>query len=473
MYIFNHALKNLLRNKGRNILLAIIMVAILSCTAVAIIINSTSDGIIEDYKNKFGSEVFIQANQKKQDEMLASGKYNPADFNIPNEVYEKLAKSDHVKSAVMSCSYRGYSDTIKALDQKEDSHTDTGGMNVIGIGPNGNQISGGSKIPNLNILGGLTGSGAKEFENGTRKIVEGEFAEQDGETVISQEFAALNNLKVGDHMKIQNPNDTENTPALDLIVSGIYFDGSKSEDYGFTHPMLNRKNEIITTYNTLKAYNEKVKTDSDVIAIDAKYYLKNPDLANAFNQEAHAFGLSELYDVSVDAAGYNNIVKPVEGLKGISTTFMAVVLIFGGSILVLISVLATRERKYEIGVLRAMGMKKGKVALGLVFETLVLLMTSLVIGLGIGNLLAQPASNMLLQNQLEVQESMNQANSFTFTVGAQEQAVKLEKIDAFLTGDAVVLIACVALVLGIVSVSIGILYINRYEPRKILSERNG
>ncbi|MCG4735229.1 FtsX-like permease family protein, partial [Casaltella massiliensis] len=60
---------------------------------------------------------------------------------------------------------------------------------------------------------------------------------------------------------------------------------------------------------------------------------------------------------------------------------MTLVLGFGGSILVLISILAIRERKYEIGVLRAMGMKKGKVALGLIFETLSMIFISLSIGL--------------------------------------------------------------------------------------------
>lgn len=471
MYILNNALKNLLRNKGRNILLAIIMIAILSCTAVAIIINSTSDGIIEDYKNKFGSEVFIQANQEKQNQMLANGNYNPKDFNIANAVYESLSTSEYVKEAIMSANYRGFSDTIRALDQN-DGPTDTGGMNVIGIGPNGNQISENSKIPNLNILGGLNAAGAKEFENGTRKIVEGKFAEKDGEAVISQDFAKLNGLKVGDVMKIHNPSDSENSATLNLTISGIYFDGAKAENYGFTHPMLNRKNEIITTYNTLKKYNTQVKQDSDLIAIDAKYYLKSPELIEAFNKEAHEKGLSELYDVSVDAKSYNNIVKPVEGLKGISTTFLIVVLIFGGSILVLISVLATRERKYEIGVLRAMGMKKGSAALGFVWETLAMIAISLVVGLGVGSILAQPASNMLLNSQLEAQSTMSNSNSFTFTVGARDPGATLDGIHAFLTGEAILSISCIALLLGIISVSIGILYINRYEPRKILTERN-
>ncbi len=44
---------------------------------------------------------------------------------------------------------------------------------------------------------------------------------------------------------------------------------------------------------------------------------------------------------------------------------MTLVLVFGGSVLILISILGIRERKYEIGVLRAMGMKKEKLLLEL------------------------------------------------------------------------------------------------------------
>lgn len=466
MYILKNALKNLTRNKGRNSLIGIIMIAILSCTAISIIITTTSNGIIEDYKNKFGSEVFIQANQEKQNEKIANGTYNPKDFNIANEVYEALAKSQYVKDAIMSSSFRGYSDIIKALDQKEEQQSNMGGISVIG--PNGGEISQNSKIPNLNVLGGLNPSGAKEFENGVRKIVDGKFVENDGDAAISEEFAKLNNLKVGDSLKIKNPNNIDDVYDLKLTISGIYYDGAKGENVGFKHPMLNRKNEIITTYNTLKEYDKKVKADS--VSIDAKYFLKDPDLLSDFNKEAHDKGLNDMYDVSIDATSYNNIVKPVEGLKKISNIFMSLVLGFGGSILVLISILSIRERKYEIGVLRAMGMKKGKVALGLIFETLSMIVMSLAIGLSVGSLSAQPVSDMLLKNQLEAKNDMT--SSFTFTLGAQEQVQKLEHLDIYLNGEAILGIALIAILLGVISVSIGILYINRYEPRKILTERS-
>ena len=135
---------------------------------------------------------------------------------------------------------------------------------------------------------------------------------------------------------------------------------------------------------------------------------------------------------------------------------------FGGSILILISVLSIRERKYEIGVLRAMGMKKGKVALGLIFETLSMISISLVMGLSIGSFSAQPVSNILLKSQLEAKNDMS--SSFMFTVGAQNNVPKLESLDIYLNGEAIVSIVLIALLIGVISASIGILYINRYEP---------
>lgn len=469
MYILKNAFKNLRRNKGRNALIGIIMTGILSCVAISIIITTAANKMIENYKENFGSEVFIQANQEKQNEKIANGTYNPKDFNIPSSVYEKLAKSEYVKDAIMSANFRGYSEKIRAIDQQENSNTNVGG-GVLAIGPNGNTISEGYKIPNLNIQGGFTPEGAKEFESGTRKIVEGKLPESNGQAIISEEFAKLNKLKVGDKLEIKNPSDTKNSKALDLTITGIYYDGSKENNLGFKHPMVNRKNEIITTYNTLREYSKNISNDA--VSIEAKYYLKNPDLVEKFNEEAHREGLSDMYDISIDSASYNNIIKPAEGLKKIAWIFMILVLGAGGSVLVLISILGIRERKYEIGVLRAMGMKKNKVALGLIFETIIMIGISLAIGLSISSVSAQPVSNILLKNQIEGKSDIASSMSATIGMQAQTQVPKLENLSVQLDERAMVGIILIAILLGVISVVIGIVYINRYEPRKILAERN-
>lgn len=472
MYILKNALNNLIRNKGRNILLIIITIAILSCTAISVIINTTSNEIINDYKNRFGSEVFIQVNQEKMEEKMKNGDMGSFNDSPSNELKEKLSQSEHLKESIFSSSFMGYSDKIKALDQDEvekrnSDNSTSSGISVIG----GTNKSENAKDGYLNILGGVNKAGREEFNNGTRKITDGKMPEKDGEAIISEDFAKLNNLKVGDSFKAQYPDDPDNFKPLELTVSGIYYDGTKSDNVGFKHPMMNRKNEIITTYDTLKKYNEKVKKKDDLISLDAQYYLKNPDLLDAFNEEAHKKGLSDTLEISTDANSYNNIVKPIEGLKKVSNIFMFLVLGFGGSILILISILAIRERKYEIGVLRAMGMKKGKVALGLIFETLFMIGISLAVGLSIGSLSAQPISNILLQGQLDAQKEAS-SGMVSVAMGASSSAPPIEKLDVFLSGDAVLGIILIALLLGAVSIGIGIIYIMRYEPRKILSERN-
>ncbi|GAA0706531.1 ABC transporter permease [Paraclostridium ghonii] len=471
MYILKNALSNLTRNKGRNMLIGIIMIAILSCTAISIIINTASNKIIDDYKSRFGSVVGIQSNNEKVQEAIQDGKSSALNEGVPNEMKEKLANSNYLKDTVYNATYPGYSDKIKSLDQDEyeKSKENRGAMPAFGGSDNKSKDA---KEPNLSILGGLNPAGREEFEKGTRKIIDGKKPEKNGETMISEDFAKLNNLKVGDSFQVKNPDDPEKTTPLELKVSGIYRDGTKSDNnFGFKMPMLNRKNDIITTFDTLKEYNEKAKKDKDLIDLEAKYILKDPDSLDAFNKEAHEKGLSDLWEISTDAQSYDTMVKPIEGLKGISKLFMFLVLGFGGSILILISILGIRERKYEIGVLRAMGMKKGKVALGLIYETLFMVGISLSIGLGIGSLCAQPITNILLKGQLEAQKEAS-SNMMTVAMGATSSAPPLEKLNVHLSVEAMVAITLVALLIAVVSVSIGIVYINRYEPRKILTERN-
>lgn len=475
MYIFKNALKNLTRNKERNILLGVIMIAILSCVAISVIINTTSGEIIKDYKNRFGAEVFIQPDQEKMmEKMKKDGNEALASSEPSNDLLEKLSKSEYLKDTIFTARYNGYSDKIKSLDQEEyekKQGSGGGGARVATAMPAGKERSENAKDSNLNIKGGLDATGLEEFKNGDRKITDGKMPEKDGEAIVSKDFAELNNLKVGDSFKVQNSDDPDKYDPLELTVSGIYYDGTKSEDHGFKHPMMNRKNEIITTLSTLKTYNEEVLDNDGSVFINAKFFLKDPDLLDKFNEEAHKNGLDELYNVSTDSQSYDEIVKPVEGLQKVANLFMILVLGFGGSILILISVLGIRERKYEIGVLRAMGMKKGKVALGLIFETLSTIAISLVVGLSIASLSSQSISNILLKSQIEAQKQSAGSGGFVRMAGAP-QVDPITSLNVHLSSEAIMGIILIALLLGAISIGIGIVYIMRFEPRKILSERN-
>lgn len=471
MYIFKNALKNLARNKGRNILLGVIMIAILSCVAISVVINTTSGEIIKDYRNRFGSEVFIQPDlEKMMEKAQKDGRESIESISPKYDLLEKLSKSEYLKETIFIASYGGYSDKLKSLDQDEYEKNNKNSRNTGVAVAGGKEKSENAKESNLTINGGLNSAGLEEFKKGDRKVTDGNMPKKDGEAIVSEDFAKLNNLKVGDTFKVQNPDNPDKYDPLELTISGIYYDGTESQDYGFKHPMMNRKNEIITTFDTLKAY--KVKTDNDLI-VEAKFFLKDPDLLSEFNEEAHKLGLNNLYDVSTDSQSYDEIVKPVEGLQKVANIFMILVLCFGGSILILISILGIRERKYEIGVLRAMGMKKGKVALGLIFETLSTIAISLVVGLSIASLSAQSISNVLLKSQIEAQnQSASEGMMFRMGGGAAPNVDPITNLNVHLNSEAIVGITLIALLLGAISIGIGIVYIMRFEPRKILSERN-
>ncbi len=230
MYILKNALKNLTRNKGRNILLCIIMTAILSSVAISVIINTTSSEIVKNYKDKFGAEVYIQTDMKKLKEAIQSGKFDPNKATgITNNLIRDLAKSEYLKETKMQSKYYGVSDNLKALDQDEDN-SQMGGA-IMGVAASGQEID----MPNLSVVGNDKIENLEDFSKGNRKIIDGKMYSKKEEAIVSEEFAKLNNLKVGDTIEVENINKSEKYDPLKLKISGIYQDltTDKEDQQGF------------------------------------------------------------------------------------------------------------------------------------------------------------------------------------------------------------------------------------------------
>ena len=458
MYIIKNALKNLGRNKGRNILMAVIILAIILTTAVSIIINTTTSAIIEDYKSRFGSEVNIEFDESHpvQIEDLDA---------VTVEQRLAFADSDLLKSSFLQLRVYIVPKDLHSLDETENS----GGNMIVG-----GQGQPQQKEPTALLVGSTRKDISNDFSEGTRKIVEGEIYKQKNECLISQQYAELNNLAVGDKITIQGVYVDDPMPE-ELTITGIYEDKTmEGNQTPYTSPLFNRGNEILINFEDaidMDLSESMVKMGF----IESEYILKEPSLIDEFEKEVRSKGLSNQYLVSTDETGYNKIVGPVEGLAKITNTFLIVVLVLGAAILILLSVLSIRERKYEIGVLRAMGMKKLKVAFGLLTESIVITAICLCLGLGIGSAVSQPIADSMLQNQIEIAEQNGDANMNTGSMTIDDiinPAKPLSEVEIHMDGEAVAKIAVIALVLAGVSSLVGILYITKYEPIKILSERN-
>ena len=176
------------------------------------------------------------------------------------------------------------------------------------------------------------------------------------------------------------------------------------------------------------------------------FYLLAPELIYAFEADLREKGLPSDWVVFRDDASYRRMIAPIENLQDVSLTFLLVVLLFGAAIMILLSVIAIRERKYEIGVLRAMGMKKNKVALCLWVETIAITFACFVFGLIVGTALANPVSNALWTGEGQISIALN--------------------------GITALQILGVSLLLATIAGAVSVSRITKYEPIKILMERN-
>lgn len=471
MYIIANAVKNIGRNKGRNSLMAIIIFAIILTTAVSIIINTTTTAIIRDYKSRFGAEVSISADsQKLRDPKVAEG-YK----QLTPQQQIAFGKSDLLQSSTFTATVDISPRKLSSLSVSEQDKRMSDFLS-------GATRADGTKMPEVvpviaRIIATDRPEANSDFKDGARQITNGEIYKNLNDCIISEQYASLNKLSVGDIIEVDSYYK-DNPMPHNLMITGIYTDntmlGTKPNE--ISSAMENRSNEILTSFETavnMKMFNEFGR-------VSAQYFLKDPSQLSAYEKELRAKGLADYYKVTTDEAGYKKVVGPVEGLAKVTNTFLIVVLILGSMILILLSTLAIRERKYEIGVLRAMGMNKVKVALGLLAEMLVITGICLILGLGIGMAASQPVADSLLANQIELAQDNSNTNGGMQTGGStglgaptfSSDAKPLSELKINLNADAIMQIILISLVLAGISSIAGIMYITKYEPIKILSERN-
>ncbi|MFA9380873.1 MAG: ABC transporter permease [Acetanaerobacterium sp.] len=470
MYIFKNAVKNIGRNKGRNILMAVIIFAIILTTAVSIIINTTTGAIIKDYKARFGAEVSITYDFNKA---ISTTQYTV----LTPEQQVAFGESEYLQNKKFDASMQIAFENLRALDDDKEGLKMGGSLNT-------DSSANSDSSETVKILGKIVASNqsdiSDDFKKEFRKIISGNVYSAKDECIVSEQFAKFNKISVGDTIVVKSFYKNKPMPHT-LKISGIYSDYTMTEgsipsmyEY-FPSAASNRNNEILVSFDTAKAM--KMASEPNYLYVDAAYFLKDPAMLKDFQNELTKKGLPDTYKVTTDETGYNKIVGPVEGLSNTTKTFLLAVLILGSSILILLSTLAIRERKYEIGVLRAMGMKKGKVALGLLSEMLVITALCLVLGLGVGSVVSQPVANSMLSNQIELAEN-NQSNGGGMVIATpiggntDDDETPLSELEANLNIHAVIQIILISLALAGVSSIVGILYITKYEPMKILSERN-
>lgn len=468
MYVLSNAVKNLIRNKGRNILIAAVMLAIVISTVVTLTINNAAAKVIDEIRLDIGSKVEI-----RQDfiEMRQSGLGRDDASYVPIDSFYSFAESDYLSKAIYGANMYAWSDMFRAVDDPSEKPGEATRINDDGE----EVLVETCKLVSTSEPGTLADFGT------SREVIDGKMFSGLSECIISEELASLNNLSVGDTIELRGSYAADK--AYTLTVTGIYSD--ETDEYiNMMFAMNgrfsdNRRNEIITSFDTLMEAGWETNAGLDM---KSEYYLKDPDDITAFEQEVRAKGLPVTYNVSINQVAYDKVSGPLSGMKSATMTFMIVILILGVIVLALISFIAIGERKYEIGVLGAMGMEKGKIAFGILTEAVIIAVLCLALGLVAGSVMAQPIADGILAGNVaaaEAEDAAGGGGGKVLFAGGQMQTndtgagyVPESEIQVSLSADILLRIVIIMLGLAAISGIIGVAAITKYEPLKILRERN-
>ena len=446
MYILKNALTSIKRSKGRNVLIGIIIIVIAVSTTVTLAIRSSADNIIKAYEEKNELEATITMNRRSLMEKLREGNKSQEEMinafndikNLTEEEINNYGNSEYVKDYYYSFELNVKAKNLtEATDSlvKETTTTKTEtstSTKTKRFGGNSNGRPGeppggfgGSRTTTTTrrktttkktekIFNEKSGDGPftligynsyedmKEFISGEYIITSGEVSNdfESNNCVISEELASMNSLKVGDTITIIDPNKESNT--YELIISGIFKENSKTSD-SMNEMFTSSANYIITNSNFVKTIVEK---NSNLESnINPTFILKDKSTAELFTREVSEKGLSEYYQVSNNLEEIENATKSVNNVKTFATTFLIITLSIGAVVLIVINMINIRERKYEIGVLRTIGMKKRKVSLQFICELLIVAIISLTVGATIGSFVSVPISNELLSEEISNSQS--------------------------------------------------------------------
>lgn len=529
MYIVKNALRNLLRSKGRNILIGLIVLVIAVASCLALSIRQAAATARESGLENLAvtAQISLDRQAMMQKFQQGGGDMKDAFQNMTALSLEEMqtyAKSQYVKDFTYTLTTSlNAGEGLEAVDTSGSS--DSGGTqpqqppNLPDGGKGGRSpMEGMGAQGDFTLVGYSSHSAMTAFVAGTCQVTDGEvFDEAAAEPVclISDELATLNGLQVGDTLALVNPNDE--TETVTLTIAGLYHNSAAGAEQGGMMKGFSAAsdpaNQVYLSYPALKAITDAsdaaavTSTDEETgvtstTALRAQtagvYSFADTAAYEAFQADARAMGLSEDYAVtSTDVEAYEQSLLPLQNLSKFAAWFLLVVLLIGGAILIVFHIFNIRERKYEIGVLTAIGMRKSRVALQFLTELFVVTFAFLLLGTAIGGAASVPVTNALLASQISAQETQqtNRQQNFGRPGGmdgggadaapadlptgggggfrgmGRQMVSYLSDVSSATDWVVVLQLLGIGLALTLLSACVAVASVMRYEPLKILSER--
>lgn len=484
MNFLKRAFLSVKARKGKSILQIFIFTVICVLVLAGLSIQTAAKKSGDLARQKLGADVTLQVDMEKLRERAMSQQSGGERVRfqampIPVETAEELSAYEQIKGYNFYSAATGLASDFEPIESEavsEDTAEETGEGNALGRGMAQGDVT---------LQGVAFTDSVSEFMNETSTLAEGTHITEEhigkNVTLIEQTLAEENQLKVGDMITVANPRDESVT--LELEIIGIYQTTSAGSEQAMDFTALNPYNKLYVPYTTAAALKG---ADFEGTIDSAIYYMDDPADMQTFIDEAKANSSIDFDTFKLDADDllYQQMVGPIENVASFSNNIVYLVTIAGAIILGLIVMMSIRERKYEMGVLLAIGEKRWKLVGQFIAEILVVAALSLGIATASGNVVASQLGDQLLNQELASEEQTNTPESFRgrgiggFGPGmlpGQQQAGQVDTIDELnvqVTTKDLRFLALIGLLIAFISALLPSLSVLRLQPKAILSKQD-
>lgn len=482
MKIFRRVMYSLFQQKQKSLILFCMIFVLGNILSSAVALSYSIKNVKQEFMESYGTRIWVQSTEKYQSRLDAS--FNEDErINQSVNVFDQLLKHDYV-------TYGDYSYLLSGLQSDRIRFHEKQNTNE-------------KEFENIQLWG-TEHSEPLDFKNKEVILTEGRyFTEKELKTgaqviLISDSFKLLEN---GEYRAIK-PHDHL---VLKRNIYPLYMETDSSEDILYSENVeyevigVFKINELLSVqgkYNQIDYLNARIYTpnqtvfneagifeqldetyaqDKDhvnhAISLGTAYFqLTSPNVLEYMEGQFEPFFQEEIlpygYRLFTSNDIYEKISGPVNAIENIGGYLLSISFICSILILNFVIFFLTKDRKYEVGVLLALGEKRRNILLQIILEVWMIGIIALNLSIISGNKLGEAFSNYLVNSSYTQQ---------TIQLSEEEdenQKKLLEQYHVVFDHQYVLLINEVGSLILFLSTALSIGFMMQAKPKKILLDSN-
>lgn len=269
------------------------------------------------------------------------------------------------------------------------------------------------------ICGNTDSSLYDKFRTGSFELVEGRHITVDDKqkTLISDELAKQNELKIGDTIHIslrgthimyyQDPKKI--LGELDLEIVGIFHVNGYQPTGEWVHEENITYNWLLTDEDSVekmtKILNQSAYIDyiQDFRYLNMTFFVDDPARLNEIVDNVRNSDIENIkfFDISLDDTMYKSTVDPLNSIRNLITGLMLAIVVGCAIVLLIVFTMWVKSRRQEIAIYLSMGMDKASILGQMLVEAVIVAVIACAIAFPLSQPIADFAGNSMLASTIE------------------------------------------------------------------------